>query len=87
MSLGAGCLLLLPVDGKALDIEALTRFRLPLDIWSSRPQQIHLVVLPTGYQQFSVKIASIDEMRLREEVFLVECLMHDWGDSAVSDGS
>jgi hypothetical protein len=86
LPLRAGCLLLLPVNNKSLDIEALTCLGLPFHIWSRRTEQIHVVVLSARHQQFSVKIPRVHDVGRGEQPFLLKRVVYGWCNGAVSDG-
>jgi hypothetical protein len=64
MSLWARSLLVIPIDEKVVGIEALLLIGLPLMIAAGWTHQIDLVVLLALEQQFSIDIASIDNMLL-----------------------
>ena len=51
---GTSGLLCLPIDGKVLGVESFLGTGLPAQIWSRRAQQIDLVVLLAGDQQFGI---------------------------------
>jgi hypothetical protein len=55
--------LLLPIDLEVARIEPLGGLRLPFTIGAHRTEQIHAVLTLAGDQQFSVKVAGVDDMR------------------------
>src|SRR5262249_49880945 len=66
VSLGAGRLLLLPIDEKVISIEAFLLTGLPLMIAAGWTHQIDLVVLLALEQQFGIHIPGIDNVLFRQ---------------------
>jgi hypothetical protein len=77
VSLWACGLLVFPVDAKMISIEALLLIGLPLMIAAGRTDQIDLVVLLTLEQQFSIHVACIHHMLLREQIFALETFVNE----------
>ncbi len=77
VSLWAYGLLVFPSDEKMISIEALLLIGLLVMIAAGRTDQIDLVVLLTLEQQFGIRVACIQHMLLREQIFALETFVND----------
>jgi hypothetical protein len=77
VTLGAGRLLSLPVDGKMTRIIAHLLLSLPFDIGTRWANQIDAIIRLAAVQSLGIDIARIHDMLIRHEIFLFEPFMND----------
>ena len=72
VALGAGGLLVFPIDAEAMGFKPLVCFRLPVLVRTGRTQQFDAVLLSVADQQGGITVSGIDQVQTREQILLLE---------------